>query len=249
MNETTLIERQLADGVLTLRMNRPEKKNALNRAMYGALAEALEGANADEAVRAVLLLGGEGHFSSGNDIADFAGFDAKAGLAEVLRFLHALVDLEKPLVAGVDGLAVGIGTTVLFHCDLAYATPRSSFRTPFLDLGLVPEAGSSLLAPGLMGYQRAFALLVLGEALSAEEALAAGLLVSVGDDAETLALKAAARLATKPPEALRIARRLIRGDGAAVRVRIGEEATAFAERLVSAEARAAFAAFFDRRAH
>ncbi|ALN72969.1 crotonase/enoyl-CoA hydratase family protein [Aureimonas sp. AU20] len=248
MSETSLIERQLASGVLTLRMNRPEKKNALNRAMYGALAEALEGANADEAVRAVLLLGGEGHFSSGNDIADFAGFDAKAGLAEVLRFLHALVDLEKPLVAGVDGLAVGIGTTVLFHCDLAYATPRSSFRTPFLDLGLVPEAGSSLLAPGLMGHQRAFALLVLGEALSAEEALATGLLVGVGDEAEALARDAVVRLAAKPPEALRIARRLMRGDGAAVRARIEDEAAAFAERLVSAEARAAFAAFFDRRA-
>lgn len=242
------IDRAIAEGVLTLRMNRPEKKNALNRAMYQALAEGVESAQADEAVRCVLLLGGEGCFSSGNDLADFADFDAAAGLAEVQRFLRALVRLEKPLVAGVDGLAVGIGTTVLFHCDLAYATPRSSFRTPFLDLGLVPEAGSSLLAPRTMGYQRAFSLLVMGDPLSAEAAVQAGLILAVSDQAEEEARRAAQRLAAKPPEALRLARRLMRGDTAPLAERVDAESAAFAERLTSAEARAAFAAFFGRRA-
>ncbi len=247
MSAADFIERQIEGGVLSLRMNRPEKKNALNRAMYAALSAELAAANADESVRAVLLLGGDGAFSSGNDIADFAGFDAKAGLSEVLGFLRALTDLEKPLVAAVDGLAVGIGTTVLFHCDLAYATPRSIFRTPFLDLGLVPEAGSSLLAPQTMGYQRAFALLVLGDALSAEQAREAGLVLGVSEAAEDHAWQAATRLAGKPPEALRAARRLMRGDSANLRERIEAEATAFAERLTSAEARAAFAAFLGRR--
>ena len=247
MSETDLIQREIRDGVLSLRMNRPDKKNALNRAMYAGLSDALEAANEDETIRAVLLLGGAGAFSSGNDIADFAGFDAKAGLGEVMRFLRALTALEKPLVAAVDGLAVGIGTTVLFHCDLAFATPRSTFRTPFLDLGLVPEAGSSLLAPATMGYQRAFALLVLGDALSAEQAREAGLVLAVSNAAEDESRRAAARLAAKPPEALRIARRLMRGDGAPLNERIEAEARAFAERLTSAEARAAFAAFLGRR--
>lgn len=247
MSETDLIERDVRDGVLSLRMSRPDKKNALNRAMYAGLSDALEAADRDETIRAVLLLGAPGAFSSGNDIADFAGFDAKAGLSEVMRFLRALTVLEKPLVAAVDGLAVGIGTTVLFHCDLAYATPRSTFRTPFLDLGLVPEAGSSLLAPATMGYQRAFSLLVLGDSLSAEQAREAGLVFSVSEGAEDEARRAAARLASKPPEALRIARRLMRGDGAVLNERIEAEAQAFAERLTSAEARAAFAAFLGRR--
>lgn len=242
------IDRTVAEGVLTLRMNRPEKKNALNRTMYQALAEGVEAAQADEAVRCVLLLGSEGCFSSGNDLTDFADFDEAAGLSEVQRFLRALVRLEKPLIAGVDGLAVGIGTTVLFHCDLAYATPRSSFRTPFLDLGLVPEAGSSLLAPRTMGYQRAFSLLVMGDLLSAEAAVEAGLILAVSDHAEEEARRAAQRLAAKPPEALRLARRLMRGDPAPLAERVEAESAAFAERLTSAEARAAFAAFFGRRA-
>ncbi len=234
-------------GVLSLRMNRPEKKNALNRAMYAELSDALDAANTDEAIRAVLLLGGEGAFSAGNDIADFAGFDGGRGLGEVLRFLRAVVALEKPLVAAVDGLAVGIGTTILFHCDLALATPRSTFRTPFVDLGLVPEAGSSLLAPQVMGHQRAFALLALGQPLGAAEALDARFLFAVAEDAEDQARRLAETLAAKPPEALRAARRLMRGDPAPLLQRIDAEAEAFAERLVSAEARAAFAAFLGKR--
>ena len=241
------IDRHVAEGVLTLRMNRPEKKNALNRAMYQALADGLESADTDADVRCILLLGGEGSFSSGNDLADFADFDSVAGLGEVQRFLRALVHLEKPLVAAVDGLAVGIGTTVLFHCDLAYATPRSSFRTPFLDLGLVPEAGSSLLAPRTMGYQRAFSLLVMGNALSVEAAAEAGLILGVSEQAEDEARQAAERLAAKPPEALKLARRLMRGDIQPLAERVEAESVAFAERLTSAEARAAFAAFFGRR--
>ncbi len=243
----THIDRAVADGVLTLRMSRPEKKNALNRAMYQALAEGVEAAQADEAVRCVLLLGSEGCFSSGNDLTDFADFGAAAGLSEVQRFLRALVRLEKPLIAGVDGLAVGIGTTVLFHCDLAYATPRSSFRTPFLDLGLVPEAGSSLLAPRTMGYQRAFSLLVMGDSLSADAAVEAGLILTVSDHAEEEARQAAVRLSAKPPEALRLARRFMRGDTVPLAERVEAESAAFAERLTSDEARAAFAAFFGRR--
>ena len=168
------IATSLADGVLTIRMNRPDKKNAIDRPMYRAMTAALQRADSEDEIGATLILGVPGAFSAGNDIADFIAFATSGAKGdEVERFLFALANSRKPLVAAVDGLAIGIGTTMLMHCDMVFAAPGSTFRTPFLDLGLVPEAGSSLLAPLMMGQQRAFALLAMGEKFDAEEARAA----------------------------------------------------------------------------
>jgi len=243
------IETSVSDGVLTLRMNRPEKKNAIDRPMYAAMAAALARADADETTGATLIAGVPGAFSAGNDIADFVAVAMGGGkTGEVESFLRALVASEKPIVAAVDGLAIGIGTTMLMHCDLVFVSDRSTFRTPFLDLGLVPEAGSSLLAPQLMGHQRAFALLAMGAKFDAEEARAANLVyrVTSGETVESEAMAAAVALAVKPKEALRIARDLIRGPKDALLARIEEEIRYFEERLSSAEARAAFQAFMTR---
>jgi len=239
------------DGaVQTIRMNRPDKKNAITRAMYAAMAKALTDGDADEAVRVHLILGVPGAFSSGNDLADFMAV-ATGGEqgAEVYDFLMALAKAEKPIVAGVDGIAVGIGTTMSLHCDLTLATPRTEFRTPFVDLGLVPEAGSSLIGPALLGRQQAFALLGLGEGFSAERAKAAGMIYGVvAEDAlEAEAFAAARRIAQKPPQALKIARDLMLGDRAALVARIEEEGRQFAARLKSDEARNAFVAFMNRK--
>lgn len=238
-------------AVQVLRFARPQKKNALDGAMYRALCDAIETGEADDAVAVHVLLGTAGVFTAGNDIGDFLKTALGTGNlgAEVLRFIHLLPTIEKPLIAGVDGIAVGIGTTLLFHCDLVFATQKSTFATPFLDLGLVPEAGSSLLAPRVMGHQRAYEMLVYGAAFSAERALAAGLINAIAADGEVeaMALDAAQRLAAKPRDALRISKRLLKGDSTAVLARTREEALLFRERLGSAEARAAFEAFFQRR--
>lgn len=239
------------DGaVQTVRMNRPDKKNAITRAMYAAMAAALRQGDADEAVRVHLILGVPGAFSSGNDLADFMAV-ASGGEhgTEVYDFLMALAKAEKPVLSGVDGIAVGIGTTINFHCDLTLATPRTRFHTPFVDLGLVPEAGSSLLGPALLGRQRAFALLGLGEPLPAEAAKAAGLIHDVvePDELEAAILSLAQRVAAKPPQALKIARDLMLGDRAALVARIEEEGEQFRARLKSDEARAAFVAFMNRK--
>lgn len=250
MSDHIIVEQSAAHpGVQIIRFNRPEKKNAITRAMYVQMTEALRAANEDSAVRATAFLGTEGAFSAGNDIGDFLAAAMGGSLGhELLDFLYALVNAEKPLVSGVDGLAIGIGTTMHMHCDLTIASDRSQFRTPFVDLALVPEAASSLIAPRIMGYQRAFAMLAAGEAFSADEAKDAGLVWKIcpAPDVELLTLATAAKLASKPPEALRIARDLIRGDRAEIIKRIDEEARHFAERLKSAEARAAFEAFMRR---
>ena len=233
-----------------VRMNRPDKKNAITRAMYAAMAGALTAGDADPAIRVHVILGVPGAFSSGNDLADFmAVATGGEGGMEVYDFLLALATARKPVVSGVDGIAVGIGTTINLHCDLTLATPRTEFRTPFVDLGLVPEAGSSLLAPAVLGRQGAFALLALGEGFSAERAKAAGLIHAVvpEDALEAETLAAAARIAEKPPEALRIARDLMLGDRDALVARIREEGAHFRARLKSNEARQAFMAFMIRK--
>jgi enoyl-CoA hydratase/carnithine racemase len=240
-----------AEGVNVIRLARPEKKNALTSEMYGALSDALEAGERGTAIAAHVLLGSEGTFSAGNDIGDFLAHDDGSGgrLDEVLRFLRLLPMLKKPLVAGVDGLAVGIGTTVLFHCDLVYASPRSTFATPFVDLGLVPEAGSSLLAPRVMGYTHAFELLVLGEAFSAERMREAGLVNVILEQemVEDAALAAARRLAAKPAAALLLSRSLLRGDLTGLGERIEAEVRIFKERVRSQEAHAAFTAFLGKK--
>ena len=240
-----------ADAVQLLRINRPDKKNALTRPMYKALCDAIEAGDADPAIAAHVIAGTGGMFTAGNDIKDFlaAGASSDGQVSEVVRFIRLLPKINKPLIAAVDGIAIGIGTTLLFHCDLVYATPAATFATPFLDLGLVPEAGSSLLMPRLMGYQRCFEMLVMGETFTAERAREAGFVNAIvpATDLEKTAMMSARRLAAKPPEALAIARRMLRGDIAEISKRVDEEAIAFEQRLKTPEAREAFQAFLEKR--
>ena len=240
-----------AGNVQIIRINRPEKKNALTSAMYEALVEAFEAGDADDTVAAHAVLGHKSVFCAGNDIGDFLAF-AKGGgmpLEKIMRFLGKLPVIVKPVVAGVDGPAVGVGVTMLMHFDLVYASPHAMFSTPFLDLGLVPEAASSLLMPRVMGRHRAFEMLVLGEPFSVERAREAGIVNDIlsSADLEDKVIATAARLGKKPPGALAIARRLVRGETADILARTEEEAKLFASRLGSPEAREAFQAFFEKR--
>src|SRR5947209_10746743 len=237
--------------IRTIRMNRPEKKNALTFAMYDAMAEAIETASGSSPICCVLICGAPGAFSAGNDLGDFMkAATGGEGLGHaVLRFLYSLARAERPLVAAVTGVAVGIGTTMMLHCDYAVAASDARFTTPFVALGLVPEAGSSLIAPRLMGHRRAFELLVMGKPFSGEEARAVGLInqVAPADQVEAEAMKAAQAIAALPLEGVAISRRLMKGAPDEVVRRIDEEATAFKLRLSSPEAREAFTAFFARR--
>lgn len=247
MNQEIVLE--TTDAVSVIRINRPAKKNALTSAMYDRMAGALDAGEKDAGVRAHVFLGSEGVFTAGNDIKDFMAVATGGEHAgNAVEFLKRLVTLKKPVVAGVDGLAIGIGTTMLFHCDLVYATSASVFKTPFLDLGLVPEAASSLIAPRVMGPQRAFEMLCLGEGFSTERMVVAGLVnATIAREAlERHVLEAAQRLAQKPPEALASARALLRGDENEVLARIDEESRLFAARLKSGEARMAFETFLAR---
>ncbi|TPJ28454.1 crotonase/enoyl-CoA hydratase family protein [Mesorhizobium sp. B2-7-2] len=248
MTDHILVERQGA--VQIIRINHPDKKNALTRAMYEKMSAALAEGDADPAVRVHVFLGVPGAFSAGNDLADFLVIATGGeGGNEVWDFLMALARTEKPMVSGVDGIAVGIGTTLNLHCDLTFATPRTLFRTPFVDLGLVPEAGSSLIAPRLLGRQGAFALLGLGEGFSAERAKAAGMIYDVVAEGslESAVLAAANDIAAKPPQALKIARDLMREPREELTARIEVESEHFRERLKSDEARAALTAFMTRK--
>ncbi len=240
-----------AGDVQVVRLNRPEKKNALTRAMYDAVTDALKTAETDPAIAVTVISGTEGVFCAGNDIGDFAKRATDLGRpGGASSLIQTLPTLEKPLIAAVDGLAIGVGVTLLFHCDLVYASPRASFRTPFLDLGLVMEAGSSLLAPSIMGHQRAFELLCLGEPFDAEAGLRAGFVNRVvpADELEAEAMKAAARLAAKPRAALAAAKRLMKlGVKDRALEQMSREAVLFADLLQSAEAREAFAAFLEKR--
>jgi len=239
------------DGpIRTIRMNRPDKKNALTHAMYDAMAAAIEEAGARAATRCLMIAGASSAFCAGNDIGHFVGASRSGELgAPVLRFLHALARCEKPLVAAVQGAAVGVGTTMLLHCDHVVAATDAHLATPFVALGLLPEAGSSLLAPRLMGQARAFSLLVMGEPLTAADAKEAGIVNAVVPAAEVdaRALAAARAIAALPPQAVLASRRLLRGAPDEIVARIDAEAEAFKERLSSPEAQAAFAAFLARK--
>lgn len=240
------------DGaVRILRLNRPDKKNALTSDMYNTLASALAGARLQPNIHCVMIAGVPGAFCAGNDIDEFRqAAESGEGLGDsVLRFLHALAACEKPLVAAVNGPAIGVGTTMLLHCDYVVASREARFATPFVNLGLVPEAASSLLAPRLMGQRRAFALLVMGEPLDAQGAMAVGLVNAIVDSSEVeqRAVDAAHRIAALPPEAVLSSRRLMRGSPDEIITRIDAEADFFRERLQSPEAQAAFEAFFRRK--
>ncbi len=235
-------------GVRIIRINRPEKKNALTLAMYLAMTEALREADQNNAIRCVLFAGAPDAFTAGNDLADFmkaaaGGLDPRAH-----EFITALARMQKPMVAAVNGVAVGLGTTMLLHCDHVVAGTGAKLTTPFLKLGLIPEAASTMLAPMRMGHARAFALLVMGRALSAEDAREAGLVNAVVDPAkvDSVALTAAREIAALPPKALALARGLMRSNQSLVLARMEEELKHYKDLLQSDEARAAFQAFFAR---
>ncbi len=238
-------------GVLEIRFNRPAKKNAITNAMYGAIADALEQGAADESVRAILFTAEGDFFTSGNDIIDFAAIatgDVQGNVRHVGRFLELMILAEKPIVAAVQGHAVGVGTTMLFHCDLVYIAEHAKLTTPFVDLGLVSEAASSLTIPACLGHARAFAMLGLGEPLLGRDAFAAGLANAALPAAEVAprARASAHALAKKPAQSLKLIKSLMR-DRKTLLARMREENALFAERLQSDEARAAFAAFLSRR--
>jgi len=236
--------------VKVVRLARPEKKNALTAEMYDLLTQALRDAATTDSVRAVLLIGAPGVFTAGNDLSDFLQHPPAGEESPVFRFLEVLSRFEKPLVAAVDGPAVGIGTTLLLHCDLVVAATSARFQLPFVKLGLVPEAASSLLLPRLAGLQRASEWLLLGEPFSAADAHAAGLVNRVvsADALEATALAFAEALAARPPEALRLSKKLLRAPLAAdVQAVMDKESALFVERLASDEAREAFMAFLSKK--
>ena len=240
------------DGpVRTVRMNRPEKKNALTLPMYDAMAAAIESAAENPTLRCLMIAGAPTVFCAGNDIGDFLQMAMGTGALglPILHFLYALARCELPLVAAVRGNAVGVGTTMLMHCDHVVAADNARFSTPFVGLGLVPEAASSLLAPKLMGQRRAFSLLVMGRPLGADEAKAAGLVNTVvaSDAVEAEAMKAAREISALPPQGVLASRQLMRGAPDEIIARIDAEADLFKTRLKSAEARAAFEAFMTRK--
>jgi enoyl-CoA hydratase/carnithine racemase len=240
------------DGpIRILRMNRPAKKNALTLAMYDGMAAAVEESETNGAIRCLLIAGGPGSFCAGNDIGDFMKSANEGGALSpsTLRFLYSLVRCEKPLVAAVIGVAVGVGTTMLLHCDYVVAAADARFSTPFVALGLTPEAASSLIAPRLMGHANAFSLLVMGRPLNAGEAKGLGIVNTVvsAAEVEAEAMKAAREISDLPPEAVLASRRLMRGTGEEILARIDEEAEEFKVRLKSPEARTAFTGFLTRK--
>lgn len=241
------------DGVATIEIARPEKKNALTIAMYQAMADALRAAAADKAVRAVLIAGQPGIFTSGNDIEDFVAFGRTGSdddEAPVFRFMRALIECDKPVVAAVTGAAIGIGTTLLLHCDLVYVSDEARLAMPFVALGLVPEFASSLLAVQRFGMARAAEKLLLGDPLTPEQAVEYGIANAVLPAGEVVnhARRVAARFNQLPPGAVQDAKRLMRApQREQVLAAIRSEGALFAERLRSPEAREALQAFLQKR--
>ena len=237
-------------GVLTLTLNRLEKKNSFTSVMYAALADALIQAGTDASVRVVVLQGHETVFSAGNDINDFLNQPPSGPDSPVFRFLNAIATFPKPLLASVCGPAVGIGTTLLLHCDLAYAGDNAMFSMPFVNLGICPEAASSLLVPRLMGYHRAAEALLMGEPFMAEAALEVGLVNRVvpPTEANAVARQQALKLAAKPLTSLIETKRLLKASiTPAVVERIAEEGVIFGRMLREPAAREAFGAFMEKR--
>ncbi len=243
------------NGVATIEIARPEKKNALTSAMYQAMADALRAANADAAVRAVLITGQPGIFTSGNDLEDFmqrapGQGGSNVGDSPVFQFMHALIDFEKPVIAAVTGAAIGVGTTMLLHCDLVYISDEARLVMPFTSLGLVPEFASSLLLPQIVGRARAAEKLLLGDPFTGADAVECGLANAVLPAGEVLnhARRVAERFNGLPPGAVRNAKRLLRApQREAVLHAMRAEGEVFAQALQSPEAKEAFQAFFQKR--
>jgi enoyl-CoA hydratase/carnithine racemase len=249
---TDHIQTGLSNGVLTVTLARPEKKNAITQAMYAALSDATERARADDAVR-VLLFRSEGDsFSAGNDIADFIALGSQGQQPldmSVFRFLKALAELDKPAVAAVRGRAVGIGLTLLLHCDMVVVAEDALLSAPFINLALAPEAASSMLLPAVLGHQRAFEIFALGEPIDGRTAVAWGLANRAvpADEVEAAAAGLAARLADRAPNSIRKTKRLMR-DAEALWARMQREGEAFGSQMSSPEAMEAFMAFSQKRA-
>jgi enoyl-CoA hydratase/carnithine racemase len=240
-----------ATRVITLR--RPEKKNAITQDMYRAMSDAIDTAQDDAAIRCIIITGGSGVFTAGNDLEDFlkhgtSNADAPRA-SSAIKFLYSLAHNVKPIVAAVDGVAIGIGTTMLFHCDYVLASTTATFSTPFIRLGLVPEGASSLLVPRMAGHQRAFAMLVMGRTMSADDARIAGFVnvVVAPGHTEAEARKVAREICALPAEAVAISRKLLKPSPEELTRRIDQESHLFGERMRSTEAVAAFKAFFSRK--
>lgn len=243
---------QLRDrGVLTLQLNRPDKKNALTRAMYSQLAEALEQADADANIRSVLIQGSSDCFTAGNDIADFLEQPPSDLDSPVFDFMKSLLNCRKPVIAAVAGAAVGIGTTLLLHCDLVYVSRDARLRMPFVNLGLCPEFGSSLILPRLLGHAKAAELLLLGEGFTGEQAATWGIATEALGNGEAALAKAreiAERFENLAPGAVQVTKQLMKSvDREQLRQVIEEEGALFVQRLKSPEAIAALSAFITRR--
>ncbi|WP_028081395.1 enoyl-CoA hydratase [Solimonas soli] len=246
---TEHIVTELQDRVLTIRFNRPDKKNAVSSAMYNASADAFSGASTNPEVRAVLLTGTDDCFCSGNDLGDFLNSGDAVGAA-VGRFMRSMVDCSKPIVAAVTGPAIGVGTTVLLHCDLIYAGEKTRFQMPFVNIGICPEFGSSLMLPAMMGHPRAAELVLLGEMFSAAKAREYGLVNDVLPDAEVHAhaRAQALKLAAQPPQAMRTSKDLLkRWTRERVKEVIGVEINHFVPMLKQPEALEALGAFMQKR--
>lgn len=238
------------DGICHIEMARPEKKNALTAAMYQSMADALAEAEQNPDIRVILISGSGGAFTAGNDLADFLATPPMDDSAPVFRFIKGFSELEKPFVAAVEGVAVGVGTTMLLHCDLAYAGTSAKFGLPFANLGLTPEAASSLLLQQRTGYARAAELLMLGEVFSAQTALDLGIINGVLPDGQVLqhALERCRKLCAQPAASVRLTKELLkRSQRALIAETMRAEADVFRKRLVSPEAKEAFAAFFEKR--
>lgn len=248
MSENISVSKQ--DQIVQIQINRPDKKNALTQEMYTAMADAIKEAENNALTRVILITGGERAFTAGNDIMDFVQSPPSGSNSPVLRFLQAISSAQKPVVAAVNGVAIGIGTTLLLHCDLVYAGQSARFQLPFVNLGLVPEAGSSLIIPQMVGHRRAAELLLLGEMFDAVRAHQLGFVNHVVADGDVLttALQAAIQLAAKPPRSVRLSKQLMKQhSAAAVQAAMAAESELFAERLTSPEAAEALQAFLEKR--
>lgn len=239
-----------ANGILTITFNRPEKKNAITAAMYQIIADALKDAETDAEVRVILIAGKQGIFTAGNDLDDFLQNPPQSVESPVYQFIQSLIHATKPVIAAVTGHAVGIGTTLLLHCDFVYAADSAKFSMPFAKLGLCPEFASSLMLPQIAGYQRAAEKLMLGEPFSAQEAFEMGFVNKILPSGEVLtyAQAQAAKIVELPTSSMRATKRLMKNKlTPAIENQIVEESTLFGEMLVSKEAKEAFIAFFEKR--
>ncbi len=245
---TNHIQTSTQGHVRLITINKPERKNALSHSMYSALADAMLVANSDISVRAIVLTGTPDCFTSGNDVGDFLNNPPAGDNPPVLQFMMALLDCPKPVIAAINGPAVGIGATLLLHCDMVYAGPKTRLQTPFVALGLCPEYGSSLLLPQLVGHHKAFEMLVMGDAVEAEEACRLGIINAVSDDYLEVAMKRAAYAGALPPASVREGKSLMHSaNREQIRAQIKTEIRVLLERMTSGEAKEAFSAFIEKR--